>query len=342
MDTDLNKSDNFLDSTWWTRSRTLQELVAPKVVQFYDCNWQLIGSKTDLAEDIALHSGIDSECLHDARSVYAKSVAHRMSWAARRKATRPEDIAYSLLGIFGISMAMHYGEGDKAFVRLQKEIMSTTNDMSLFAWNFIPRSVDSFFEDMVPSSDTLKEPHWTEVMEKSKPHKSVHGLFAYHPGCFGNSGRVTFLGHYIGSMGIDEKHGNLSLRGKVINPLDLRPKGRGSEDSECRIAILPCSTTLTPHHTLVMLLRVWDRTSGRTMRDAFDLKEGCYTCLMPTKDLAAAKQSNIQIDDRSTIQRVKADISHEQLLRMFPYQNVGYGRLQCQTHHELRSPSRLR
>jgi hypothetical protein len=51
-----------------------------------------------------------------------------MSWVAQRKITRKEDNAYSLLNIFGFIMEMHYGEGQRAFVRLQKEIVKSTND----------------------------------------------------------------------------------------------------------------------------------------------------------------------------------------------------------------------
>ncbi|KAF2772929.1 hypothetical protein EJ03DRAFT_149688 [Teratosphaeria nubilosa] len=58
-----------------------------------------------------------------------------MSWMAGRKTTRSEDTAYCLLGIFGINMPLLYGEGSKAFSRLQKEIISSTYDESIFAWS---------------------------------------------------------------------------------------------------------------------------------------------------------------------------------------------------------------
>ena len=58
-----------------------------------------------------------------------------MSWAADRQATRPEDIAYSLFGIFDTNMPLLYGEGKKkAFFRLQEEIMKDSDDHSLFVW----------------------------------------------------------------------------------------------------------------------------------------------------------------------------------------------------------------
>ena len=56
------------------------------------------------------------------------SVAQRLSWAARRATKRREDIAYCLLGIFGVNMPMIYGEGNKAFRRLQEQIMKDIDD----------------------------------------------------------------------------------------------------------------------------------------------------------------------------------------------------------------------
>ena len=57
-----------------------------------------------------------------------------MSWASSRKTTRIEDQAYSLMGLFDVNMPMLYGEKSRAFVRLQEEIMKTSDDQSLFAW----------------------------------------------------------------------------------------------------------------------------------------------------------------------------------------------------------------
>lgn len=62
------------------------------------------------------------------------SVAERLSWTAQRSATRVEDEAYSILGLFNIYMPTFYGEGRNAFYRLQEEIMRNSSDTSLFAW----------------------------------------------------------------------------------------------------------------------------------------------------------------------------------------------------------------
>jgi hypothetical protein len=62
------------------------------------------------------------------------SIGERMSWASERVTTRVEDIAYCLMGLFDVHIPMLYGEGNRAFIRLQEEIMKGTEDYTLFAW----------------------------------------------------------------------------------------------------------------------------------------------------------------------------------------------------------------
>jgi hypothetical protein len=57
------------------------------------------------------------------RSLSDFSIDERMSWAKGRITKRPEDAAYSLLGLFGVHMPPIYGEGrERAFRRLRREI----------------------------------------------------------------------------------------------------------------------------------------------------------------------------------------------------------------------------
>ena len=116
---------------WFTRGWTLQELLAPEDVEFYDQDWGSIGTKKTMWGLLSRITGIKPE--HLWRSQEA-SVAQKMSWAANRQTTRTEDIAYSLLGLFNVNMPLLYGEGEKAFKRLQHEILQLTNDESIFAW----------------------------------------------------------------------------------------------------------------------------------------------------------------------------------------------------------------
>ena len=128
--------DRFSKSSWFERGWTLQELIAPKHIVFYDSHWNKIGPLKHFYKDVAKVTGIDAYYLTPGFK-YPKwpSVAARMSWASRRQTSREEDIAYCLLGIFDINMPLLYGECyKKAFNRLQTEIMKNSYDESLFAW----------------------------------------------------------------------------------------------------------------------------------------------------------------------------------------------------------------
>ncbi|KAK1530337.1 uncharacterized protein CCOS01_05440 [Colletotrichum costaricense] len=126
--------ENLRASRWFTRGWTLQELIAPKVVTFYNASWQLLGSKDTLSPFLSSITGIDEAILIGKAPLLKVPVATRMSWASKRQTTRTEDSAYCLLGIFDINMPLLYGEGEKAFARLQSEILQETNDLSLLAW----------------------------------------------------------------------------------------------------------------------------------------------------------------------------------------------------------------
>jgi hypothetical protein len=131
----------FAGSRWFTRGWTLQELIAPDTVVFLDADWKEIGTRQSLAKGISGITGIPTAVLDPTDFRYPPhefleryTVAQRMSWAATRQTTRIEDEAYCLLGIFNVSMPLLYGEGRKAFQRLQRQIMEETQDISLYAW----------------------------------------------------------------------------------------------------------------------------------------------------------------------------------------------------------------
>jgi hypothetical protein len=95
-------------STWFTRGWTLQELIAPNSLVFYSRGWKKLGTKTSLRRQTSIASGINEDALHLAWAVKAACVSEKMSWAARRTTTRPEDTAYSLMGLFGVHMPPLY------------------------------------------------------------------------------------------------------------------------------------------------------------------------------------------------------------------------------------------
>ncbi|PMD24631.1 HET-domain-containing protein [Hyaloscypha hepaticicola] len=119
----------FGTSKWFTRGWTLQELLAPKKLGFFNQVWKQLGTRNDLWHLVSKATGIKDET-----SWEMASVAQKMSWASKRETTRIEDRAYSLMGLFGVNMPPLYGEGENAFIRLQLEILRTSDDESIFAW----------------------------------------------------------------------------------------------------------------------------------------------------------------------------------------------------------------
>lgn len=127
---DEELSHGLTKSRWITRGWTLQELIAPRTISFFDRDW----SKRDVDGSICDITQIEPEVLYGRRTLSSVPISPRMSWAASRVTTRVEDRAYSLLGIFGVNMPVIYSEGPRAFIRLQHEMIKITNDLSIFAW----------------------------------------------------------------------------------------------------------------------------------------------------------------------------------------------------------------
>jgi hypothetical protein len=90
------REDKLGAARWFTRGWTLQELIAPRHVRFYAAGWVFIGTKVKLSRQLASITGIDDRVLRGA-DLELHSVAYRMSWASKRKTTRIEDTAYSLM-----------------------------------------------------------------------------------------------------------------------------------------------------------------------------------------------------------------------------------------------------
>jgi hypothetical protein len=130
---DINGYHELKSARWFTRGWCLQELIAPMNMMFFNKLWHSIGSKYQLRHLISEACGIDEQSLFSA-DLSSLPAAYKMSWAANRHTTRAEDIAYCLLGIFDINMPLLYGEGEKAFTRLQEEILKVTEDHTILAW----------------------------------------------------------------------------------------------------------------------------------------------------------------------------------------------------------------
>jgi hypothetical protein len=112
----------FRSSRWFTRGWTLQELLAPSIVEFFSADGEKLGDKSSLKSLIHKTTGIALEAL--AGTPLAQfEVDERLRWAANRVTKVKEDKAYALQGLCDVDIAPVYGEGEQeAFRRLHNEI----------------------------------------------------------------------------------------------------------------------------------------------------------------------------------------------------------------------------
>ncbi|KAE8376693.1 heterokaryon incompatibility protein-domain-containing protein [Aspergillus bertholletiae] len=121
---DFESRKDIWNSQWFTRGHMV----------FLNKHWTPLGTKGSLQSGLSARTHIPVDVLSGTADMESISVAQRMAWAAGRQTTRVEDRAYSLLGLFGISMPLLYGEGHTAFIRLQEGIIKVSDDESIFAW----------------------------------------------------------------------------------------------------------------------------------------------------------------------------------------------------------------
>ncbi|KAL8294856.1 hypothetical protein RB597_008296 [Gaeumannomyces tritici] len=199
---------------WFTRGWTLQELIAPGSVLFVDERWNERGTRRSLSPVLSRITGISTAVLDGTRPLHNVAVAQRMSWAARRLTTRVEDIAYCLLGIFDINMPLLYGEGQKAFVRLQQAVLQQTGDLSVFAWD-VSRPDDRGLD--------------TAASHESRIAYIEAAPFALHPACFRSCEMVErFTGNVLPSPAITITSAGVRFFACITTAADGEGSGGGN------------------------------------------------------------------------------------------------------------------
>jgi hypothetical protein len=180
---DIQDVKELAGARWFTRGWTLQELIAPEWLVFYNAAWRDIGTRKDLAKEVSRIIDIDEEFLAGANSlskIRGASFAKRVSWAADRITTRDEDIAYCLMGLFDVNMPLLYGEGGiKAFRRLQEEFLKVNGDQSFLTWRL--------------------------RRENGGPNTSDGNLLASHPKDFQQCNRITLAGDDVAPFSLNNK-----------------------------------------------------------------------------------------------------------------------------------------
>jgi hypothetical protein len=175
-------------------------------------NWIEIGTKSSLYDTIVSITGITH--LADFEEAF---VAQKMSWASRRETTRLENMAYCLMGLFGVNMPPLYGEGENAFRRLQLEIRNKMDEESLFAWKEERGGV------------------WPWIVERS----GMGGLLARSPVAFRDSGDVQRLTYGKERSPFSMTNKGLRIELRLIPLKDINfPKGEGPHPKDVTDAFL--------------------------------------------------------------------------------------------------------
>ncbi len=265
----------FRSSRWFRRGWTLQELLAPRHLRFYNSEWHSLGSKGELCTVIEGITGVPRPVLMGITMLHATSVAQRMSWAAQRSTKREEDLAYCLLGIFGVTMPMIYGEGgEQAFLRLQEQIMKTTRDDSILAWG-----IDS----KESSTDSVQV--------------TAGRILAAAPSDFANSGRIVSRHQVASSIYSMELSGG-GLR--IYLPLHTTPAGR-------TVGLLRCG----PEHDMEQVVGIpLDQTASEGA-DVYVRPKGCAPVLQ--QKLVQSSSRLIYIRNDSRDEKTATDTSQQYL-----------------------------
>ncbi|KAF2972594.1 hypothetical protein GQX73_g1016 [Xylaria multiplex] len=163
-----HNEEAFCKARWFTRGWTLQEFIAPINIKLFDSSWEMVKS-TDCSF-IAGHFTTEEEpssrlyrASHFERDLLqhftgidrndwgSADVPTILSWAANRRTSRLEDMAYCLLGLLDVKMPLLYGEGSNAFPRLLEEVIKKSNSHGMLAaWYGIRMFEREIHEDPSP------------------------------------------------------------------------------------------------------------------------------------------------------------------------------------------------
>lgn len=231
---------------WMTRSWTLQELIAPSIIIFYNSDWTTVGKlqrdereHSTLSLLLAKATQIDSGLLAGVKKLEDFSIAQKFSWAAGRSASRIEDESYALLGVLGVNMPLLYGERERAFFRLQQQLLESSDDETLFAW------ATSGHLDDVPKFGGFLAPSAKLFKGAGNIIRAKLAIPTHSPYHWTNKGlRIT--------LNIDTRFGSPAIGAAV--------------------AVLDCVSTQTPRQPLGILVSILDiadpsRPVGTTLKN---------------------------------------------------------------------------
>jgi hypothetical protein len=173
-------------SRWMTRAWTLQELLASKIIRFYDREWKLYlndmhanhKESPAIKQELAHAMGVAQETITSFRPEDL-GVREKLRLASKRNATVEEDIAYSLIGIFSSDIVPRYGLGKPALGQLLENIVARSGDVTVLEWTGKSMSYNSALPDSLDVYSQIPySPPPTEVNELDAGVELLHTRLA--------------------------------------------------------------------------------------------------------------------------------------------------------------------
>ena len=313
----------FEHATCFSRGWTLQELIAPRDLRFLNRCGDTLGTKASLSCLVSLVCGIAEQVLRDPLEMVNICMSEKMPWAAKRTTTRPEDEAYSLMGIFGVNMPPIHGEGvENAFRRLQFEILRTTPDQTLFAWECT---------------------HATGEMLASRVSHFANGA-QYTPDKF-SDGVYKVASHGLGLftgvlLDISKPDFNMTNVGLHISlPVASIPR----YPAELTFAFLACRTKKSGELVAVCLHKRVDAWFSSYFRSAFNART-VYHFAQPTKSrpynpqimLKTAWISRSSVQDKSVIENLMGILKRVRF-ELWTKSEQAYTQIYCSNRSQVRT-----
>ena len=179
------KRGDLVRSIWNTRAWTFQEYHASKVVRFYTEDWKpylnvdILNHKEspEIISEMEEATGVSASALMALRPGL-DDIREKLHLASTRQTTRVEDAAYSLLGIFSMSLPVVYGEGDKALGRFLAQLLTSSGDTSILAWKGKSGSFNSCLPANITVFSQLPTSHIPQAITGAEMEIIVAGLRA--------------------------------------------------------------------------------------------------------------------------------------------------------------------
>ena len=170
-----SRCGDLMRSIWNTQAWTLQAYHASKVVRFYTKDWKLYMNldipnhkeSPEIISEMEEAMGISPQALMGLRPGL-DGIREKLCLASTRRATPVEDAAYSLLGIFSMSLPVVYGEGDLALGRVLAQLLTDSGDTSILSWTGESGSFNSSLPTNIAVFKQLPPPHIPPVIASTE------------------------------------------------------------------------------------------------------------------------------------------------------------------------------